>query len=98
MSSSEKLKINVKIGGMRIPLRINRQDEEIYRNAGKMVEIFLKDYREKYRSRPNEELLTLTAYKMAVLLAKRDLDKTTSFQDSDIKSLSEDLDNLLKSN
>jgi len=98
MSNKEELNINVIIGGMRIPLRIRRQDEEIYRNAEKIVKAFLKDYREKYSRRPNEELLTLTAYKTAVLLAKHDFNADASNRNLDIESLNERLDKLLKSN
>ena len=96
--SSEELKINVKVDGMIIPLRINRQDEEIYRNAEKIVKAFLKDYKGKYSRRTNEELLILTAYKTAVLLAKYDFNKTNSLEKSDMDLLSEELNNLLQSN
>ena len=96
--SSEELKIKVKVDGMIIPLRINRQDEEIYRNAEKIVKAFLKDYRGKYSRRTNEELLILTAYKTAVLLAKYDFNKTSSLEKSDMDLLSEELNNLLQSN
>jgi len=94
--SSEELKINVKIGGMVIPLRINRQDEEIYRNAEKIVKAFLKDYENQYDFRKNEELLILTAYKTAVILAKNDFKETDSIKKSDMELLSKELDNLLQ--
>ena len=94
---SEELKINVKIDGMIIPLRISRQDEEIYRNAEKIVKAFLKDYKGKYSRRTNEELLILTAYKTAVLLAKYDFNNVVPLQKSDMESLSEELNSLLQS-
>jgi hypothetical protein len=98
MSNNEKRKIHVVISGMRIPLIINNNDEEEeeqYRNAEKLVKTFLKDYREKYSRRTNEELLILTAFKTAVLLAKHDLKANSSTQQSDMKSLNDELDKLL---
>jgi cell division protein ZapA len=96
-SNSEKLKIHVIIGGMRIPLKIRRQDEEIYRNAEKLVKAFLKDYRKKYSRRSNEELLTLAAYRAAVLLAEHDFNANISDKNQEISSLNEELEHLLNS-
>jgi len=64
--------INVQIGGLRLPLRIARKDEELYRKAEKLLVKQLNDYQQKYRQRPSEEILILVAYQLAVMVSKQE--------------------------
>lgn len=62
--------IHVWLNGLKLPLTIRREDEEIYRKAAKMVENHIKAYREKMTQRSMEEILTITAYNIAVIATK----------------------------
>jgi len=64
--------INVQIGGLRLPLRIARKDEELYRKAEKLLVKQLADYQQKYSQRPTEEILILAAYQLAVMVLKQE--------------------------
>ena len=46
MSSNEenKLRIHTVIGGFRFPMNIDRNEEEIYRNAEKQVNKYIENY------------------------------------------------------
>ena len=44
MSEHDKLKIHVQISGFRIPMNINRKDEEVYRKAERLVRISVREY------------------------------------------------------
>ena len=41
-----------------MPLNIRREDEEIYRNAEKIVNKYLEQYRRQFSQRSMEEILT----------------------------------------
>jgi cell division protein ZapA len=64
--------INVQIGGLRLPLRIARKDEELYRKAEKLLVKYLSDYQQKFSQRPTEEILILVAYQLAVMVSKQE--------------------------
>ncbi|NDV45797.1 cell division protein ZapA [Paludibacter sp. 221] len=67
--------INVNIGGFRFPLNIARKDEEIYRNAEKKANKVLTDNQKKYHQRSAEEILSITAFQIAVALSKAEIAK-----------------------
>ncbi|MFV0392032.1 MAG: cell division protein ZapA [Paludibacteraceae bacterium] len=84
--------INILLNGVRLPLKIRREDEEIYRNAEKLVNKYLEKYRNHYNQRSMEEILTIIAYQIAVIASKQDLN-------SDVAPLAEkilELNNELK--
>ncbi len=87
--------IHVKVGGFRIPLNIPRKDEELYRNAEKKVNKLLLDYQQKYNQRSAEEVLSITAYQLAVALSKKEYvqDKTPIVEK--IEQLDEELEKVL---
>ena len=45
---NDKIKINLQMAGAAYPLTINREDEEIVREAAKQVNIRINAYREHY--------------------------------------------------
>ncbi len=67
----DKLSINVTVNGMRIPLTIDRDDEILYRDAEKVAKHYIDKYSKDYSRKSVEEILTITAYQMAVLVAKQ---------------------------
>lgn len=54
-----------------MPLTIPREDEELYRDAEKLLINYLNKFQEKYNQKSMEEVLTFTAYQLAVISAKQ---------------------------
>ncbi len=50
MSNSEKIRINVSLGGKQMAMSIKPSDEEVIRIAAKMAEDYFRKYRENYDS------------------------------------------------
>lgn len=70
MKDKEIFTIHVWVNGLKIPLRIRREEEEIYRNAEKLVKNHIKTYREQMGQSSMEEILTISAYHIAVIATK----------------------------
>lgn len=95
MSEHDKLKIHVQISGFRIPMNIDRKDEETYRKAERLVVKFLDEYQKAYNQRASEELLILVAFRLAVMLSRQELDRDLVPLADKIKSLDDELKALL---
>ncbi len=91
----DKFTINVQIGGFRLPLSILRKDEELYRKAEKMVVRYMEQYQKQYNQRPTEEILTLVAFQIAVIVSKQELSEDTVPLAEKIQSLDDELKALL---
>lgn len=87
--------INVLIGGLRLPLKIARKDEELYRKAEKLVVKYMDKFQKQYNQRPTEEILILVAYQIAVLVSKQELTEDIVPLAEKIQSLDRELDELL---
>ena len=87
--------INVKIGGFRLPLNIPRKNEELYRKAEKLVNRILLEYQQKYNQRPQEEVLSIVAYQLAVALNKQEFTEDTSPIVDKIEELDKELAKVL---
>lgn len=87
--------INVQIGGLRLPLRIARKDEELYRKAEKLLVKHLDDYQQKFSQRPTEEILILVAYQLAVMISKQEFATDIVPLAEKIQSLDQELKALL---
>ena len=95
MSDDKIFTINVLINGFKIPLKIPRKEEGIYRDAEKLLVKFLDSFQKHYDQRPTEEILTLTAFQMAVIVSKQELNKDTVPLAEKIQSLDDELKALL---
>ena len=87
--------INILLNGVRIPLKIHREDEEIYRNAEKIVNKYLRQYREMYSQRSMEEILTLVAFQIAVIVFKQGTDQDIEPLAEKILELNKELEELI---
>ncbi len=95
MSISDEFTIHILLNGVRMPLNIKRKDEEIYRNAEKFVNKYLETYGRQYSQRSMEEILTLVAYQIAVIVAKQNAIQDISPLAEKIEELNEELKNIL---
>ena len=63
---NDKIKINLQMAGATYPLTINREDEEIVREAAKQVNIRINAYREHYQNISSERIIAMVAYQFAL--------------------------------
>lgn len=63
---NDKIKINLQIADSNYPLTINRDDEQIMREAAKQVNIRLNAYREYYPNTTPEKVIAMVAYQFAL--------------------------------
>jgi len=91
----EIFKINILINGVRLPLSVKRNEEEIYRKAEKVVVKFITDYQRLYSQRSDSEILTYVAFRLAVALTKQDTDQDIAPLAERIQKLDDELKALL---
>ena len=86
---NDKIKINLQIADSNYPLTINRQEEEMVREAAKQVNIRLNAYREYYKNLEPEKIIAMVAYQFSLeklqLMQRND---TTPYTDK-VKELTE---------
>ncbi|MDE5701255.1 cell division protein ZapA [uncultured Bacteroides sp.] len=63
---NDKIKINLQMAGASYPITINREDEEMVREAAKQVDIRLNAYREHYQNVPIERVIAMVAYQFSL--------------------------------
>lgn len=95
MEKDDNFLIHVQIGGLKLPLRIARNDEEVYRKAEKLLVRYLSDYQAKFNQRSTEEILILVAYQLAVMVSKKEVAEDTVPLVDKLKALDEELKQLL---
>ena len=77
---SEKQVITLVVDGIRLPLKVSREKEEYFRQAAKMINNKLSEYRGKYSQVDSSALLALTAVQcMAEWLETEDRDEVGRF-------------------
>ncbi|WP_455586725.1 cell division protein ZapA [Bacteroides sp.] len=62
---NDKIKINLQIANSYYPITINRDEEELIREAAKQVNIRLNAYREHYKNLEPEKLIAMVAYQFS---------------------------------
>ena len=63
---NDKIQINLQIADSNYPLTINRQEEEMVREAAKQVNIRLNAYREYYKNLEPEKIIAMVAYQFSL--------------------------------
>ena len=94
---NDKIKINLQIADSNYPLTINREEEEMVREAAKQVNIRLNKYREAYKSLESEKIIiAMVAYQFSLeklqLLQRND----TAPYTEKVKELTELLEDYFK--
>jgi cell division protein ZapA len=95
MNENDTFLINVQIGGYRLPLRIERKEEELYRLAEKVLGKYLEAYQKKYSHRSAEEVFIFVAYELAVMLVRKMMQQNTAPLAEKVSSLNQELEKLL---
>lgn len=63
---NDKIKINLQIADSNYPLTINREEEEVIREAAKQVNIRLNQYREVYKNLESDKIIAMVAYQFSL--------------------------------
>ena len=94
-NEENKLRIHTVIGGFRFPMNIDRNEEEIYRNAEKQVNRYIDDYQKQYPNFSAEEIRSLVAFQLAVVIYKMEMNQDIEPVIERIQSLNDELEELL---
>lgn len=63
---AKKLSINVSVGGHNVPLRVDWEDEALYRSAAKRTTQMFDRLAQRFPEKTVEEIWMLTAYSMTI--------------------------------
>ncbi len=89
----EKININIVINGNKFPMTIDRDEEEIVRNAAKRVDEKIKAYKGYYNSLDNEaKIITLVSLDMAISCIEEEKKNNTQPYINKIRELSNLID------
>ena len=93
---NDKIKINLQMAGASYPLTINREDEEMVREAAKQVDIRLNAYRVHFPKVAPEKIIAMVAYQFSLEnLQMKDRNDTEPYT-AKIKELTEVLETYFK--
>jgi cell division protein ZapA len=92
---TEKLSINIKIDGRVYPLKVDRENEEKYRKAAKIINDIVLQYRQKYLTSDTQDVLAMTAFQFVLktIELEEKVDQSPLFDE--LKRLDEDLGDYL---
>ena len=85
------------VNGAGYPLWIDPKDEPIFREAGRMIERSLVQYRTRFRGSElsPENMLAMTAIELAANLRRKDLDADPAKTSEEISAMVADLEEFL---
>lgn len=92
---TEKLSINIKIDGRNYPLKVDRENEEKYRKAAKIINDIVLQYRQKYLTSDSQDVLAMTAFQFVLktIDLEEKVDRSPLFDE--FKKLDEELGDYL---
>ena len=92
---TEKLSINIKIDGRNYPLKVDRENEEKFRKAAKIINDIVLQYRQKYLTSDPVDVLAMTAFQF--VLKTIDLEEKTDRSPlfDELKKIDEELGDYL---
>jgi len=93
---NKELRINIRIDGRNYPLTINREDEEKYRLAAKIVNEMVSKFRELFHEQEAQDILAMSAFQIALnnIELQHANDKTLFIDE--LKNLNDDISDFLK--
>ncbi len=85
----ERLQISIKIAGLRHPLRVKPEDEEIVRKAAAMVDQKYEEYCTRYKGAelPPDYMMTFVAVDLAAKYLRQLADNDVATTDSELEKL-----------
>lgn len=95
---TNKLSINIKIDGRNYPLKIDRDDEEKYRKAAKIINEIVLQYRQRYANHDAKDFLAMTAFQFVLKNIELENKVDPSPFVDEVKELNEMLDEYIALN
>jgi cell division protein ZapA len=92
---TEKLSINIKIDGRNYPLKVERENEEKFRKAAKIINDIVLQYRQKYVNSDSQDFIAMAAFQFVVKNIDLEEKVNQSPLFDEIKKLDEDLGDYL---
>ena len=93
---NDKIKLNLQMAGASYPLTINREDEQMVREAAKQVDLRLNAYREHYQSVSAERIIAMVAYQFSLENLQQKQRNDTEPYTTKIKELTKVLEDYFK--
>ena len=90
------LRINIKIDGRVYPLDINRDDEERYRLAAKIVNETATRFREVFPDKDSRDVLAMSAFQIALNNTKAQKVEEENLFIGELKDINDDISDFLK--
>jgi cell division protein ZapA len=89
----DRLQISIKIAGVRHPLRVRPEDEELVRKAAAWVDKKYDEYRAKYQGSelPPEYVMAFVAVDLAQKYLRLDADNNTETADAELEDITSQL-------
>jgi cell division protein ZapA (FtsZ GTPase activity inhibitor) len=92
---TDKLPIRIKIDGREYPLKVDRDDEEKYRKAAKIINDIILQYRQKYSSSNTQDFLAMTAFQFVLKTIELEEKNDQSPLFDELKKMDEELTDYL---
>jgi cell division protein ZapA len=92
----DKLSIKVNVADRYYPLKIDRKDEEKIRNAARMINEKVLQYRQKYADKDTQDFLAMAALQFVTKIIEQDQKYDFSELEEYVKELNEELEEYLK--
>ncbi len=96
MTGDNSFRINIRIDGRNYPLQIDRNDEEKYRLAAKIVNETVRKYRELYRDMESTDILAMTAFQVALGSAEMQQRENDNLFMEELRNLNDDISDFVK--
>ncbi|MGC3977083.1 MAG: cell division protein ZapA [Paludibacteraceae bacterium] len=87
--------INILINGVRMPLNIPRKEEELYRDAEKLLNNYLNKFQGRYQQKSMEEILTIAAFQLATIIIQQEKNQDVSPLATKIQEINKEIAELL---
>ena len=91
MAGENNFRINIKIDGRNYPLQIDRNDEEKYRLAAKIVNETVRKYRELFCDMESTDILAMTAFQIALGSAEMQQRENDNLFMEELRNLNDDI-------
>ena len=88
-------RIHIKIDNRTYPLDINRADEEMYRQAAKLVNETVVKYRKLFPDNDSKDILAMTSFQIALEVAELQNREDRSLFMDELRNLNDDISDFL---
>ncbi len=94
--TEDMLSIKVQIAERFYPLKIKRRDEEKIRQAARMINDKVLQYKQRYKDKDTQDFLAMATLQFVIKLVDCEQRQNVVSLDEELGSLSSELDELLK--